>query len=406
MYKLKSYSPYQFSFFRIILGVYLFIHFTSLIPYAAEIWSSNGIFPNPAVNLTYGFFPNILYYISSPVGVTIFLSVLSILSVFFMIGLKRPLVSILLWYSWVCLFDRNNLINNPGIPFIGWILLSCAVIPTGEPLSLSKPKTNTKWEMPPILFIGAWVIMSVGYSISGFDKFQSPSWRDGTAIFHLLENPLARDWWLREFMLSLPMLVLKLKTWISLFLEMAFLPLAIWGVTRKWIWLALIVMHCGILMIVDFADLTIGVLMIHWFTFDGAWLKPKEKHSGLVFFDGICGMCNSFIDFLISEDKGDTLRFTPLQGETGKEKLCQSDLNQIDTIIFLTNDKTFYKSDAVLEILMSIGGIWKIVLVFKIIPKFLRDYIYDFIASSRYKWFGKKESCRIPTTEELNKILP
>lgn len=402
---MKNYSPYQFSIFRIILGIYLCFHFASLLPYAAEVWSNQGIFADASLNLTYGIFPNVLNVLDSPSFVTGFIGLLFLLSICFLIGFQRPIVSILIWYGWVSLFDRNNLINNPGIPYIGWILLCCAVLPKGEPLSFSKIENPEKWKMPMIIFIGAWLLMSIGYTISGFDKFQSPSWRNGTAIFHLLENPLARDWWLRELFLQAPEFVLKLKTWGVLFIEMAFLPLALLKATRKWIWLLMIGMHLGILMIVDFADLTLGMLMIHWFTFDANWLKPKPEKSGIVFFDGVCGMCNNVVNFLMSEDQGNSLQFAPLQGETAKQYLEEEYLTNMSTICFKQDDQIYQKSDAVLYAVASMGGMWKVVLVFKLIPRIVRDSIYSFIAKNRYRWFGKKESCRMPKPGELDKIL-
>jgi hypothetical protein len=279
LYPVKHYNPYQFSAFRIILGIYLVIHFVSLMPYAAEVWSNVGLLPDARLNITHGYFPSVLNVHDSPGFVQVFLGLLAVCAMLFLLGIQRQAVSLLLWYGWVCLFDRNNLILNPGIPIIGWLLLCCAVVPGGEPLSLS-PKGREDWRFPSLLFIGAWIIMSVGYSISGFDKFRSPSWRDGTAIIHLLNNPLARDWWLRTTILSLPQAVLHIMTWGVLFLEMAFLPFAIWSKSRKWIWLLMIFMHLGILLIVDFADLTIGVLMIHWFTFDSRWLGRHNTLYG------------------------------------------------------------------------------------------------------------------------------
>lgn len=403
---MKSYSPYQFSFFRIILGIYLCIHFIYLIPYAPEIWSDQGLLPDPTLNFTYGVIPNLLYYLSGPLEVSIFVGVLAILSFCFLIGFQRPVVALLLWYGWVCLFDRNNLISNPGIPYVGWILLCCVVIPKGEPLSLTKNTSETKWTMPLILFVGAWVLMSLGYTISGIDKFQAPSWRNGTAIFHLLENPLARNWWLREFMVQLPDFALKLNTWAVLALEIIFLPLALIKFTRKWVWLAMVFMHLGILSIVAFADLTIGMLMIHWFTFDSRWLSAKPKRTGVVFFDGVCGMCNSVVDLMLPEDHNDTLRFAPLQGSTAKEQLSQKDVANISTIIYQEGDKTYKQSDAVLKSFASLGGIWKLALIFRIIPRWIRDNVYKYIAANRYKWFGKKAACRIPTQEERAKFLP
>lgn len=285
---MKSYSAYQFTLFRIILGSYLLIHFLLLIPYAAELWSNVGMLPDPSANLTYGYFPNILHHLNTPFSVKLYVIFMAILSFGFLIGFQRPILSVLLWYGWASLFDRNNLILNPGIPYIGWLLLCCAAIPKGEPFSLAK--RNDKWEMPKILYYGAWALMAIGYSISGFDKFSAPSWKDGTAIFHLLENPLARDYWLRDCLAGLPMFFIKIITWLVLFLEIVFLPLALFKPTRKWIWLALIMLHIGILLIVDFTDLTLGMLMIHWFTFDASWLQAKPKRSKTAIEEGVISL--------------------------------------------------------------------------------------------------------------------
>jgi len=405
VHALKNYSPYQFSFFRIILGAYLAIHFAMLQRYAAEIWSNVGLIPDAALNLTHGYFPNILSLIDSPLFVQLFVCALFICSLLFMLGIQRQITSLLLWYGWVCLFDRNNLISNPGLPFVGWILLCCAAVPKGEPLSLFTQK-NEDWQFPKILFIGAWVIMSVSYSISGFDKFNSPSWRDGNAIIHLLNNPLARDWSLRTFFLSFPDWLLHIMTWSILFIEIAFLPLAIWNKTRKWIWLLMILMHIGILFIVDFADLTLGMLMIHWFTFDADWLKParSKEQKNFVFFDGVCGLCNAFIDFLLKEDKQNVLLYAPLQGKTAGSHVKGLNASNLKTVIFLSDNKVFTRSDAVIEIFRSMGGIWRLAVVFTIIPRPIRDYFYNIVSVNRIKWFGQKETCRMPTEKERGKL--
>ncbi|MEE9437554.1 MAG: DCC1-like thiol-disulfide oxidoreductase family protein [Saprospiraceae bacterium] len=403
---MKYYAPYQFSFFRIFLGLYLCIHFFQLIPYAGEIWSNIGLLSDPTLNFTYGVFPNILYLIDGPIGVSLFVGLLLVFSILLVVGFQRQVVVFLLWYGWVCLFDRNNLINNPGLPYIGWILLSLVVIPAGEPLSLTKSKSlSTDWRFPKIIFIGAWIIMAVGYTISGVDKFYSPSWYDGSAIFHLLENPLARDWWLRDFVVGLPSWFLKINTWFVLSLEMLFLPFCLFSKSRKWVWIAMVCMHIGIMLIVDFADLTMGMLMIHWFTFDGRWFSPKSKQSGIVFFDGVCGLCNKFIDFLIKEDLHNTMQFAPLQGETAKDRLTNNDMEVIDTIIFISDNKVYKKSKGAILAIAGMGGFWKLILMFLIIPNFIRDTIYSYIASNRYEWFGKRKTCRIPTKAEQMKIL-
>ena len=280
---MKFYTPYQFSIFRIVLGVYLLIHFIHLLPYAPEIWSNQGTLPDPSLNFTFGLFPNLLNYFDSPVQTQVFVSILIVAALCFTLGIQRRLSAFVLWVGWACLFNRNNLISNPGIPFVGWLLLCSSVIPSGEPWSLFSSKKEN-WELPKVLFIGAWVIMACGYTISGIDKLHAPSWVDGSAILHLLNNPLARDWWPREILLQLPDILIKIMTWSILFMELAFLPLSLHPKTRKFAWMGMVAMHLGILMIVDFADLTCGMLMIHLFTIDARWFKASSlvrKEEGI-----------------------------------------------------------------------------------------------------------------------------
>lgn len=258
---------------RIILGIYLCIHFIMLVPYAAELWSAEGIFPDAYTNLTYGFIPNIFSLISTPSGVEAVIVVLLLLSLLLISGCQRNLVSLLLWYGWICLLDRNNLILNPGIPYVGWILLILALLPNAES---KKGFLEYGVAIPNIVKISAIFILGMGYTLSGIDKLGSPSWVDGSAFFHLLNNPLARDSFIRDFLLELPMIFHKLSSYIVLAVELLSLPLFIYPKTRKWIWLILVVFHISILTVIDFADLTIGMLMIHLFTFDIRWFKKNR----------------------------------------------------------------------------------------------------------------------------------
>ena len=128
--------------------------------------------------------------------------------------------------------------------------------------------------------------------------------------------------------------------------------------------------------------------------------------ENIVFFDGVCGLCNYFVDFIIRQDKHNQLLFAPLQGETAAKKLNLNQAKNFDTVIFSKNGKLHFKSGAGIRILYTAGGFWKISIVLLIIPPFIRNFVYDIIANNRYKWFGKKESCRMPTKEERAKFLP
>lgn len=129
-----------------------------------------------------------------------------------------------------------------------------------------------------------------------------------------------------------------------------------------------------------------------------------ETDKNIVFFDGVCGLCNSFIDYIILQDVEKKLFYAPLQGITAQEHLKVNPLSQ-NTVIFIYNNKIYIKSTAAIRIFASLGGIWKLSLMFLIIPTSIRDYIYSFIAKRRYKWFGIKETCRVPSLEERNRFL-
>jgi predicted DCC family thiol-disulfide oxidoreductase YuxK len=132
-----------------------------------------------------------------------------------------------------------------------------------------------------------------------------------------------------------------------------------------------------------------------------------EKNHDIVLFDGVCNLCNGAILFLIKRDKNDRFRFAPLESEIGKELLLkhQIDPSKIDSIVLVSSNTAFTKATAAIHISRHLGGLWPLLYSLIIIPKFITDAVYDFIARNRYRWFGKKESCMIPTPELKSKFL-
>jgi predicted DCC family thiol-disulfide oxidoreductase YuxK len=124
----------------------------------------------------------------------------------------------------------------------------------------------------------------------------------------------------------------------------------------------------------------------------------------VVFFDGVCNLCNSSVNFIIERDKKNVFRFASLQSSFGA-KYATTALGNYDSVILLEGDKVYYRSDAALRILKHLGGIYSWAYCFIIIPKFLRNAVYDFIARHRYQWFGKSETCRVPTAELKEKFI-
>lgn len=129
--------------------------------------------------------------------------------------------------------------------------------------------------------------------------------------------------------------------------------------------------------------------------------------QSVILFDGVCNFCNSSVNFIIKHDKAGKIKFAPLQSETGMALLRQYDLlsPSIDSIVFITGGKAYIKSTAALHVAKTLGFPWSLFYVFIIIPAFMRNWIYDIIAKNRYRWFGKKESCMIPTPEVRSRFL-
>ncbi len=132
----------------------------------------------------------------------------------------------------------------------------------------------------------------------------------------------------------------------------------------------------------------------------------KENNS-IILFDGVCNLCNNSVHFIIKRDKKKRFLFTSLQSDAARDILLQFQLknSEMDSIIFIENGKIYQKSDAILKIVKHLNGIWKISYGFIIIPKFIRDYVYIIIAKNRYRWFGKREVCMIPTKELQMRFL-
>lgn len=128
--------------------------------------------------------------------------------------------------------------------------------------------------------------------------------------------------------------------------------------------------------------------------------------QSIVFFDGVCGLCNSFVDFAMPRDKRQRLVFAPLQGETA-EQLLSEDQRNLDTVVLRSSNGVFTHSSAIVRVLWSVGGVWSVCgTLLWLVPKPIRDLGYRVFASQRYRLFGKKETCRLPTPEEAGRILP
>ena len=133
----------------------------------------------------------------------------------------------------------------------------------------------------------------------------------------------------------------------------------------------------------------------------------ERRDRPVVFFDGVCGLCNASVDFFLKRDRGGVFLFAPLQGETAKERLDVKDTDNLGSVVLQVDGKTFRHSSAVARMLWRLGGFWGFVgAMLWLIPWPIRHLGYKTVAVFRYRLFGKKESCRLPTPEERSRFLP
>ena len=120
--------------------------------------------------------------------------------------------------------------------------------------------------------------------------------------------------------------------------------------------------------------------------------------SPVVLFDGVCNLCNNAVQFILRNDKRKVFCFSSLQSNFGKQFITDSGLSVhfSESVILYDNERIYVRSDAIIRIAEILGGFYSLAVVFRVIPKSMRDSIYNFIANHRYRWFGKKESCMIP----------
>lgn len=291
----------QYSVFRGLFGLYLLIHFMQLVPWGIEMFSSQGVLPDSNLSPLISVFPNLFYLTDSPISVTITLVSACFASILFALGWHDRKSAFFPWIVLAWLLGRNPLISNPSMPYVGWMLVTHLFVmtkPYGALSARGRITPDGGWRLQPNIYFATWVVLALSYSYSGYTKLLSPSWVSGDAISYVLENPLARDTFLRTWLITLPALCFQLLSWFVLYVELLFLPLALIKKLRPYLWLTLLSIQFGFLLLLNFADLTIGMLLFHLLTFDPGWIKAKKSSAvETLYFDGGCGLCHRIIRF-------------------------------------------------------------------------------------------------------------
>ncbi len=128
--------------------------------------------------------------------------------------------------------------------------------------------------------------------------------------------------------------------------------------------------------------------------------------SSIVLFDGVCNFCNSAVNFIIRHDRANRFKFTPLQSDTGRELRAKYDIGEnVDSVVLIEEGRAYAQSTAGLRIARGLGGIWSLAYVFIVVPTVIRDFFYKTFAKNRYRLFGKKEMCMMPTADVRERFV-
>jgi predicted DCC family thiol-disulfide oxidoreductase YuxK len=140
---------------------------------------------------------------------------------------------------------------------------------------------------------------------------------------------------------------------------------------------------------------------------NGLPVSTTAVQDPIIFFDGVCRLCNHWIDFVIARDQRRKFRYSPLQGETARDFLGLTNAESLKSVVLLDRTGIYRKTDAVWRMLVRLGAFWKMVgWMLRLVPRPIRNWGYDFIARRRYRWFGEKAACRLPTPAERELFLP
>jgi predicted DCC family thiol-disulfide oxidoreductase YuxK len=135
--------------------------------------------------------------------------------------------------------------------------------------------------------------------------------------------------------------------------------------------------------------------------------RNEEAVDRILFFDGVCGLCSKSVDFVMARDHRQAIKFAPLQGDTARSLLTPADIQNLNTMILWVKGRTYRKSAAAVRVMWQLSLGWQILgTLLWLIPLPLRNLGYSLVARNRYRFFGKKESCRLPTREERLRFLP
>ena len=374
-------GAYQFACFRFLSGVALYFFFISLNPFAPELSTPLRIGPP----LSDWGVPNIVDHLTDLAQVRRFQLIGAITAGLMALGLFRRILAAILLYCYWASLGAITLVPTPFNGFLPWLLLVCALAPAGEALALRLRRrrrlAGDDWSFPlPLQVLLAAI---VGLSALGHVGF-----------FGLLDRI-----WLGNDMATATELLL---------LGLFFVPLFLFDERRRWLfWLISVSMLIPLLLVTAGWASAAGMLAVLVLLLDSQTWFPWSNSTGkgIVFIDGSCILCHGLAEFLLRQEKSGRIKLATLQGQTASRLLPEDLRKDLQTVVLYQDGQYFTRSTAVLRLMLFLPGIWSLSILGWLIPRGLRDWVYKLVAQSRYRLFGKLETCRLPAAEDRRRIL-
>lgn len=380
VYRLSETSRHQFITARLFSGVFMaFFFLGALQGIEFEIfWIP--YFPVVEWNSLVDRFPNILDLYRAP---KILLGVMSVISLLIAFGLARKFLSSVLIYGLACLHHEELFHITPNSLALLFLLLLMMVVPEKESFRLKK-----HWRFPRGIhqISSALVVFFYVLLVNPFQIADRMMQADGLEQQALLSFEL-------QIVLGLFILTLALKSyrWVFWFASLFLTIFVGWGdagFMNTWFMYPLLVL-----------------------AIDPRWFTQKEEQTvgALVFYDGHCGLCHGFVNFLLEVDWQKRVNFSALQSPYAQKMLKEKYshyLSDLNSVVVLSQDQVAEKSKAVILVFKELGGMWTgMGYLMQMMPLKISDWCYDFVSARRYQWFARHEVCSLPTTEERERFI-
>jgi len=318
----------------------------------------------------------------------------SVCCVAFVAGWYDRRAAVLIFGSGVALLVLSSRTPDASRIFVGWLLFAHVMLPAAPYGSLSavgRADPRGGWYMSRPVYHGTWALMALWYSYTGFSMLIYPGWLNGGAIDDYIYYRASHFTpWNETPLPTWEPLVLAWLTRGVFVAHLLFAPLVLFRRLCPWLWMAFAVMHVLAITLLGSYGFSIRMLLLHAFTFDPAWIRPRGPRSPeTVFFDGACSLCNRGVRFLVAEDANSRFHFTPLDSEEFRSRVPEERRQELpDSVVVLTgDDQLLVRSDAVLHATARLGGLWRLLAIIGgWVPRSIRDTIYDFISRHRHRW--------------------